>query len=192
MSNDLEIELKLPLVNSKEVEAFLNKEATFRYESLQHDRYFNAPHRNFLADSDNVNEWFRVRLTGDKAQINYKDFQPHDSNIKTHCKEYEADVSSYDQLAHILEALNFTKLIDVKKTRKAWDYMDTEVSIDLVEGLGEYIELEYKGKPTDVQTARAHLFAVLKKLGAKTGELDTRGYPYLLLEKSGLISNQSS
>jgi adenylate cyclase class 2 len=188
MSNDVEIELKLPLTNSKEVEALLNKQADFQYESFQHDVYYNAPHRNFLENTDNVNEWLRVRLTEGKAQINYKDFQPHDTKVKTHCIEYEAGVDSEDQLGKILEALNFVKLVDVKKTRKAWHYMDTEVSVDSVEGLGDYIEIEYKGKHTDdIQTARDHLFEVLKTLGAITGELDTRGYPYLMLEKSGLL-----
>jgi adenylate cyclase class 2 len=187
MSNDVEIELKLPLINIQEVEALLSEKATFRYESFQHDTYYNAPHRNFLKDSDNVNEWFRVRIAEGKAQINYKDFQPHNSKIKTHCTEYEANVDSEEQLSKILVAMDFAKLVDVKKTRKAWDYMDTEVSIDLVEGLGNYIEVEYKGKHTDVQIARDHLFEVLKMLGAKTGELDTRGYPYLVLEKHGLL-----
>jgi adenylate cyclase class 2 len=185
--SDVEIELKLPLKNRKEVEALLNKLADFKHKSFQHDAYYNAPHRDFLENSDNVNEWFRVRLSEGEAQINYKDFQPHDAKIKTHCIEYEANVDSEDQLNKILEALNFVRLIDVKKLRKAWHYLDTEVSIDSVENLGDFIEIEYKGSHTDVDTARDHLFAVLKKLGAKTGELDTRGYPYLLLEKRGLL-----
>jgi adenylate cyclase, class 2 len=187
MSNGVEIELKLPLRNGKQVEAFLNKKAEVAYTSFQHDMYYNAPHRDFLQDTNNVNEWFRIRLAEGKAQINYKDWLPHDTKAKTHCKEFEANVDSYEQLRQILDALNFSKLIDVKKTRKAWNYADVEVSIDLVEGLGEYIELEYKGRQTDVQLARDHLFKVLGELGAKTGELDRRGYPYLLLQKRGLL-----
>jgi predicted adenylyl cyclase CyaB len=146
MSNDIEIELKLPLLNGEEVESFLHKSATFKYESFQHD-----------------------------------------TKLKTHCIEYETNVDSYDQLRKILEALNFAKLVDVKKTRKAWDYMDTEVSVDSVEGLGSYIEVEYKGRLTEVKKAREHLFDVLKTIGAKTGKLDLRGYPYLVLEKQGLL-----
>jgi adenylate cyclase class 2 len=188
MSTDVEIEIKLPLINAKEVEAALNNQAEFQYQSFQHDVYYNAPHRNFLEDSDNVNEWFRVRVAEGKAQINYKDFQPHDAKVKTHCIEYEAGVDSEDQLSKILQALNFVKLVDVKKTRKAWRYMDTEVSVDSVEGLGDFIEVEYKGKRMNIKAARHHLFEVLKTLGAQTGELDTRGYPYLMLEKLGLLS----
>ena len=187
MGKDIEIELKLPLSNSKEVGDFLDKNAMFKYKSFQHDAYYNAPHRNFLENSDNVNEWFRIRIAEGKAQINYKDWQPHDTKLKTHSTEYETNVESYEQLGKILDALNFTKLIDVKKTRKAWDYMDTEVSIDSVEELGDFIEVEYKGDLKDIDAARKHLFKVLKTLTAKTGELDRRGYPYLLLDKHGLL-----
>lgn len=187
MTKNIEIELKLPLLNGSEVAKFLTKNGTFKFEAFQHDVYYNAPNRNFLENSDNVNEWFRVRIANGKAQVNYKDWQPHESKIKTHCNEFETNVDSFEQLSEILNALNFMKLIDVKKTRKAWDYMDAEVSIDSVEGLGDFIEIEYKGEIENVEDARKHLFKILKKLAARTKELDIRGYPYLLLEKNALL-----
>jgi adenylate cyclase class 2 len=187
MVKNVEIELKLPLLNGSEVEKFLAKNAEYKYESNQHDLYFNPPHRDFLANKDNVNEWLRIRLSGDKAQINYKDWQPHDKKLKTHCQEFETNVDSYEQLDEILKALNFIKLIEVKKLRKVWLYKDAEVSIDSVEGLGQFIEVEYKGDLQDIELARKYLFDILIVIGAKTRELDVRGYPYLLLEKKGLM-----
>lgn len=188
MSKDIEIELKLPLHNAAEVIDFLSANAVFKYKSFQHDVYYNTPHRDFLADKSNVSEWLRIRIEKDKAQINYKDFQPHESSIKTHCKEYETDVASYEQLAKIFDALDFKKLIDVKKTRKAWDYKDTEVSVDSVEDLGEYLEVEYKGDSiTDIEAARAYLHTIVEAVGAETGKLERRGYPYLLLAQKKLL-----
>lgn len=187
MSKDIEIELKLPLQNAATIIRFLTKEAAFKYEASQYDVYYNPPHRNFLKDRDNVYEWLRLRRFGDKAQITYKDWVPHEAQVKTHATEYETDIASYDQLTKILHALDFKELIVVRKLRKAWGYMDSEVSIDVVDELGTFIEIEYKGELENVMEAREHLDAVLKKIGAKTGELDTRGYPYLLLEKKGLL-----
>lgn len=189
MPKNTEIELKLPLLNGDEVIKYLSRNAKFAFESFQHDVYYNPAHRNFLEDEDNVNEWLRIRVAEEKAQINYKDWQPHDTKIKTHCTEYETNVDSYDQLQKILSALNFTKLVEVKKTRQAWNYMDVEISIDSVEGLGDFIELEYKGKLNDVVAVRKVLFEVLQKLGARTEELDIRGYPYLLMEKNDLFKS---
>lgn len=187
MANDVEIELKLPLKNREAVIDFLHNKAKFKYEKQQHDTYFNAPHRDFLQDPDNVDEWLRIRIAGETAQINYKDWQPHDKREKTHCTEYETEVASSDQLLKIFTALNFVKITDVKKLRRSWDYKEAEISIDSVEELGDYIEVEYKGSLKDVEEVRRHLFAVLAELGAETGKIDYRGYPYLLLEKKGLI-----
>jgi len=70
-----------------------------------------------------------------------------------------------------LDALDFKKLIEVKKTRKAWRFMDTEVSLDTVEDLGEYLEVEYKSSLTDIAEVRVHLHKVVENLGAKKGLL---------------------
>lgn len=187
MANNIEIELKLPLLNAEKVRAYLKSHGKHSYTSEQRDIYYNAPHRDFLANPDEVNEWFRVRVEKDKAHLNYKDWQPHDTAIKTHAIEYETNLDSFEQLSNILNALDFTKLVEVNKLREAYDILETEVSIDTVEDLGSFIELEYKGKGSDIEAARAHLHEVLRKIGAETGELDTRGYPYLLLEKNNLL-----
>lgn len=183
----MEIELKLPLKNGKDVINFLNQNGKFKYENYQDDSYYNPAHRDFLENKDNVSEWLRIRKDGDKALITYKDWQPHETRIKTHAIEYETGIDSYDQVEKIFDALNFRKLIHVKKIRKSWDYSNTEISIDEVEELGSFIEVEYKGSLKDVGEAREHLFKVLKQIGAETGELEIRGYPYQLLAKKGLM-----
>jgi adenylate cyclase class 2 len=191
MPKNIEIELKFQLLNTDAVIAFLTKHAAFQYESFQHDIYYNAPHRDFLENEANISEWLRVRVEKDKAQLNYKDWQPHESSIKTHCKEFETEVGSYEQLRLILKVLNFKKLIEVKKTRRAWLYADVEVSLDAVEGLGEYLELEYKGKLTNIEEARHYLHTVAEAIGAKTKGLDLKGYPFGLLKAKSLLKQSA-
>ena len=185
---DIEVELKFQIMNSTNVITYLKNVAEFKYESFQHDVYYNPPHRDFLADKTNISEWLRVRIEKDGAQITYKDWQPRDNPIKTHCVELETIVGSYEQLSRILEALDFKQLVDVKKTRRAWEYLDTEISLDIVEDLGEYLEVEYKGsKLNDIKAIREHLHTVVREIGAKTGEPDLKGYPFGLLKKKRLI-----
>lgn len=191
MAKNIEIELKFKLHNAGAVEAYLTANAAHQYTSFQHDVYFNPPHRDFLQDQTNISEWLRIRVQPDKAQINYKDWQPRDNPVKTHCIEYETDVASYEQLRHILDALNFSQLIEVKKTRKAWLFKDAEVSIDSVEELGDYIEVEYKGNSLEnVDKVRDYLHSIVTELGAKTDGLDLKGYPFGLLEKKGLLKQE--
>jgi len=188
MTKNIEVELKFQLLNKSEVAAFLTDRADFRYTSFQHDIYYNAPDRDFLADQGNISEWLRIRVEKDKAQINYKDWHPRDNPIKTHCTEYETEVGSFEQLSLILDALGFKKLIEVKKTRKAWLYKDAEVSIDEVDELGWYLEAEYKGDELqDVAEIRAHLQSIVDDIGAKTRGPDIKGYPFGLLKKKGLV-----
>lgn len=185
---DIEVELKYRLINPDAIVVTLTSKAKFKYESFQHDIYYNPPHRDFLQDKANISEWFRVRIEKDGAQITYKDWQPRENSIKTHCIEFETMVGSSEQLIHILDALNFVKLIEVKKTRRAWDYLDTEISLDKVEDLGDFLEVEYKGsKLNDIKSIRRHLHEVVKSIGAQTDELDLKGYPFGLLSKKGLI-----
>lgn len=126
-------------------------------------------------------------MTDHGAQINYKDFQPHEEKIKTHAIEYETNVDSSYQLQKILNALNFTKLVEVKKHRRSWNYEHTEISLDSVEGIGDYIEVKYKGNLQDIETVRKHLLTVLGSINAQTGELEHRGYPHFVLAKQGLL-----
>lgn len=192
MASDVEIELKFPIHNSNRVIDFLNQNAEFKHEKRQHDIYYNHPSRDFLADKTDVNEWFRIRIGGDEAEVNYKDFQPHGAKMKTHCIEYETAVSSYDQLSKILDALGFRELIAVKKTRQIWMYDDVEISMDEVDELGSFIELEYKGQMSDVAEVRKYLHEVLRTIGANEGTPASRGYPHMLLISKGLISDSQS
>lgn len=185
MAKDVEVELKYRLKNIQTVIEFLTKNAKFKHDKNQHDVYYNHPHRNFLEDINNVCEWLRIRVYGNKAEITYKDYLPRDSKIKTHCTEFETTVASYDQLTKILGALNFKKLIDVIKYRRSWDFKDTEISIDIVKDLGEFIEIEYTGKLDNIEAIRKYLFEIMKMIPAEVGDLDTKGYPYLLLEING-------
>lgn len=187
MASDIEIELKFPIYNADQVINFLEQNAKFKHIKRQHDIYYNHPSRDFLADNENVNEWFRIRVSGDEAELNYKDFQPHGAKMRTHCIEYETAVTSYDQLSKILDALDFKELITVKKSRKIWIFKDVEISMDEVDELGSFIELEYKGQNSNVDEVRDYLHETLRDIGANVGALELKGYPHMLLLARGLL-----
>lgn len=182
MSNQKEIEIKFPLLNSAQVINTLEKIADFKDEAHQIDEYFNAPHRDFT-DKPRVCEWLRLRTSNGKYSINYKDYSP-----EIFCHEYESEISSKEDFNSLLKALNFEPLITVNKTRKIFDFTDVEISIDEVVDLGSYIEIEYKGSSENIDDIRIHLFDVLHKLNAEVGTQDKRGYPYELLIKTGKIT----
>ena len=62
-------------------------------------------------------------------------------------------------------------------------YKDVEISIDQVEELGAFIELEITTHFDDPKVAKSYLYDIVKEIGAEVGEEDYRGYPFILLEK---------
>ena len=73
-------------------------------------------------------------------------------------------------------------VVVVNKKRRKYIYQDYEVALDTVEGLGDFVEIEYKGKQkVDVKEITAEMIAFLKQHDCGKIELNNGGYPYMLL-----------
>lgn len=178
---DIEIEIKVTLENSKPLHEFLKKNATFEYKSVQVDEYFTPAHRNFLKGNP-MREWLRLRKADGKSSINYKYYHFDDQGRSTYCDEYETEVKDIKTMEKIFKALNVESQVIVKKERNVWRYKDYEVALDTVKGLGEFVEIEYKGKTMkDPSTVRKGMIQFLKKIGVGKIVADYVGYPSILL-----------
>ncbi len=181
----IEIELKFPLLNPKELIEKLNSFAKLKKTGdLQKDTYYLPPHRNFL-DKKPVSEWLRLRESEKEGSLNYKKWHNEDGKNTVSCDEFETKIGDIEALQSIFGNLDFKSIIVVEKTRNIWEYKDAEIAIDEVKGLGFYIELEAKGDFENIEEAKNYLYEVLKELGAEVGEQDFEGYPYKLLKKTG-------
>jgi hypothetical protein len=49
--------------------------------------------------------------------------------------------------------------------------------------------LEAKGEFTDIEEAKAHLHKIAKEIWTQLEDQDKKWYPYVLLEKNGIIKN---
>ncbi len=181
--NNIEIELKFPLLNKHEVIDYLNENAVFSYEKDQHDIYYNAPHRNFLTNPNRIDERLRIRIMEDNnAEITYKDCSPWE-----YFNELETTIWSYQTMKEIFSVLNFKEIAEVKKKRKAWMYKNIEVSVDQVESLWDFIEVEYKWTWKDIQSIRESLHKILEEIEAKVWKESKEWYPHLLMKKNGVL-----
>ncbi len=122
-----------------------------------------------------------------RAIINYKHYYPENARDATHCEEAETEVSSAEEARRILLSLGFQELVVVRKERASFVYGDFEVSPDSVEGLGLFAEVEALRDFGGTGATRAAVFAEARSLGIDVSKRDLRGYPYLLLEKAGLL-----
>ena len=82
----------------------------------------------------------------------------------------------------IFLSLDLKPLIAVDKTRKKWNYENYEIAFDKVVGLGDFVEIEYKGKDeVEPKIETEKMINFLKGLGCGDIELNNGGYPMLLL-----------
>ncbi len=182
----MEIEIKVKIERSENLQKLLESEGKLKYTDKQIDEYYTPAHKNFVS-VEPVVEWLRLRDSNGKFSINYKHWIAGDDGQTNHCDEHETKIENLEAMRNILKALDFKYLITVNKERRAWDYKDYEISFDRVEGLGDFVEIEYKGSDTDSKKITDEMMEFLKNLDCGEITRDFRGYPYLLLEKAGLI-----
>lgn len=179
---DTEIEIQVNIENSKPLTDFLENNAEFKSEKHQIDDYFSPIHRDFTGVRP-VKEWLRLRDSGGKYSINYKNWH-YDKNGKSHhCDEYETKIDDLSQFKKILDVLNFKSVVKVDKVRKTWIYKDYEIAIDSVKGLGNFVEIEYIGgeEKVDPEKITEEMVNFLKKVGCGKIKRNYVGYPFQLL-----------
>lgn len=187
--DDIEVEIKLKVGKAPflKVKRILAKEGKFQKKSIQIDQYFTPSHRNFLKPKYPF-EWVSIRKRGGKGVLNYKHFYPEGAEVKTHSDEYEIETKNLPQLEKLFKALDFKSLVTVKKEREVYIYKKLyEIAFDKVAGLGCFIEIESLNNSGGVAKTREKLFEFAKFLGLGSVKADERGYPYLLMDKKGLL-----
>jgi len=182
MSEDKEIEIQVQIEFSDNLISFLRSNAKFVGEKHQVDRYFSPPHRNFIGVRP-VKEWLRLRDSSGKYSINYKHWYYDKNGRSSHCDEYETVVENIDQLEKIFTVLDIKKLVVVDKIRKLYLYQDYEIAIDSIKGLGDFVEIEYKGKlgSQTPSVITKGMISFLKKINCGKVTRNYVGYPFQLL-----------
>ncbi len=187
--NDTEIEIKIKLDKESfsKVREKVENCAKFIKKVQQTDEYFTPAHSNFVEPKFPF-EWLSIRKRGGKAILNYKHFHPENAEIHTHCDELETEINNPEGMRKIFSALGFKKLVVVDKEREVFVYEDEfEIALDVVKDLGYFIEIETMKDFGSVEEARKRLFEFAKILGVDVSNPDLRGYPFLMMEKKGLL-----
>jgi adenylate cyclase, class 2 len=138
----LEIEIKAKIDSIDDMEKYLcERGAVFRGQSLEDDTYYNHPSRDFRE----THEALRVRASDNAGScITYKGpVLPGRAKSRF---EAESDIEDPAVLQKILTELGFRYGGRVKKIRRFYDYKGATVTLDQVDGVGAYIEIEKIGE----------------------------------------------
>ncbi len=179
---DKEIEIQVQVEDSKKLFSFLKKSAKFIGQEHQVDTYYSPQHRNFIKKRP-IKEWLRLRKSSKGFSINYKNWHYDKNGRSNYCDEYESKIESIESVEKIIKALNVKELVVVDKLRKIWKYKDYEISMDSVKKLGDFVEIEYKGKKNTKKpsTITKEMIDFIKEFNPGRISRNYVGYPFQIL-----------
>ncbi len=176
-----EVELKFPAADLPDIRDRLSQlGATITGPRLETDLYFAHPARDFRK----TDEALRIRSRAEQNFVTYKG-PKIDATTKTR-REIELPVQPGPEAAEawvaLLETLGFTLAGEVRKSRlKAavvWQGREVEGSLDDVQGLGTFVELELMVPAEGIEAAKDCIQSLARALGLKDSE--RRSYLELL------------
>ena len=165
----IEVEVKAKIENFQDMEKKLEKLGAIKSKKeFQEDIYFNSP----IVDFAKTDEALRIRTTKENDNTNifitYKGPKIN-SESKTR-KEIEIKIEDSAKCSEIFQHLGFEKVRAVKKNRQYYTYENFEISLDDVEGLNPYMEIEIALEDgSDYSEAQDKIFELFKELGITDG-----------------------
>ncbi len=178
-----EVEQKFPVADMRALETrLLTLGAEISQPHSEVDLYFAHPSRDF-AETD---EALRIRRKGAECCITYKG-PKIDQTTKTRREiELPLEAESFEDWTPLLQALGFAPVAEVRKSRRKaaipWQDRQVEGSLDDVEGVGTFFELELIVDEQQLETAKACLASLADAL--ELAHSERRSYLELLLERS--------
>lgn len=140
-----------------------------RHRVEQVDTYFDAPHRAFA----DTGESLRVRVEETDQQttteLTYKGPLVEEAS-KTR-EELTTGLTDLEATTAILETLGFERASTVRKVRQRFDHDEFTITLDTVDGLGEFLEIETDvDTEAEVEAARERAVEILQECGLDAEE----------------------
>ena len=169
---EMEIKVKLTKEEYEKMYKMLKSVGKFLLQSNQQDIYYRSDY--FGSGS---NKLLRLRLSGNKKVLTYKTY-----NNNMYCEEYEVEIDNSNNLMKIFDSIGLKKITEVKKERYIYSYQDKyEISLDKVDNLGYFIEIEVKGTINNYFEEYDDLLKNSRNLGLNLNNIEQKRYPQLMI-----------
>jgi adenylate cyclase class 2 len=173
---DIEIEAKLK-VDSPDVvaERLSQLGAEFVEEQVQIDSYFDDANRSMTTGDKCLR--LRQEQAGDNERVYLTYKGAREKGQFKRRPEVEVELKDWQSAEGLLSALGFEKVLGFEKARRLWHIGGCSVSLDKLELLGEFMEIE---GPNEEKIA-----VVQKSLGLENVAHIPQSYATLMAEKLG-------
>ncbi|MEA1999176.1 MAG: class IV adenylate cyclase [Euryarchaeota archaeon] len=178
----IEVETKLKINNIEQMEDRLKGlKGTYKDEKTELDLYFDHQDTRIFRNGGAL----RVRDADGKYRLTYKG--PKKDDETTSREEIEIGIESAREMQKILAELGFYMLCEVRKQRKTYLLGDLIVTLDEVEGLGEFIELEGKASnDAEYKEKKKEIFMLLNDLELSSEVISKKSYLEMILDEKRL------
>jgi adenylate cyclase, class 2 len=181
MKTEIEIKIQIIEDQGKHLVEWLDKNSTNKKIVYQVEHYLNNPLTSFIFTSQegyrDSKDFLRIRFSSGKDSLCLKQWHSSDNNSSlTHCDEYETEVQNGEEVLRLFRALGYTEEVIIKKTRVSYTTLNFDISIDEVENLGHFMEIELIAEVETVQLGLSLIYDFLKKRGLYRFRKMERGY----------------
>ncbi|MCL7417171.1 MAG: class IV adenylate cyclase [Halalkalicoccus sp.] len=175
-----EVEMKVR-ANHEQVRRALDEHGATPLDTItQRDTYYDAPTRDF-GETDEALRIRRETEDGDeRAKLTYKG--PLVGETSKTREEYETELGDGDVMGSILDSLGFAPVETVEKRRERFSIAEYVVTLDTVDGLGEFVEVETEAREKGIDAARAGVTETVEALGLDPDAEIRTSYLELLLD----------
>nr|MDO8079118.1 class IV adenylate cyclase [Candidatus Freyarchaeota archaeon] len=177
----IEVEIKCPINDSEEIAEKLIRKVNAKFVKTvsQKDFYLQHPSRNF----EETDEAIRIRDSDEGTQLTYKG--PKIDALSKTREELCVYVDNFETILKIFERIGFLPIAKVVKSRIIFHIEGSIIaSVDKVQDLGNFIELESEAKDyTQVEAKREELFSILDKLGLSRENTERKSYLELIMSR---------
>ncbi len=177
-----EVEIQAKIKNPREVEKKLRKAGKFVKVRKQTDKYFVTPQRDFFSKNPPI-EYLRVRYEEGRSHLNYSFLHFKNDGWLDVTDEYETLVNNPKIVEQIFKKIGLIQKVTVSKTRKYFDFGKFEVTLDHVNNLGDFMEVEAKNVKGSVGKTKKACMDFLNSLDIEYEVKAEMGYPRMLYQK---------
>ncbi|MEA2051957.1 MAG: class IV adenylate cyclase [Euryarchaeota archaeon] len=175
----IEVETKLKINNIGQMEERLKGlKGMYKGEKTELDLYFDHQDTQIFRNGGAL----RVRDADGKYRLTYKG--PKKDDETTSREEIEIGIESAREMQKILAELGFYVLCEVKKQRKTYLLRDLVITLDDVEDLGEFIEVEGKASNEEAyMKKKKEIFMLLNDLELSSEKISQKSYLEMSLDE---------
>lgn len=149
--------------------------ASKQSSSHEHDEYFK-----FGLDVER-RLVLRIRKKAGRSLLTFKGSSKIPEDVAW--QEWETEAPDPDALEKLLLSNGLVRVVTIDKKRETYKHNDFEINLDLIEGLGEFVEVELIGDDAEACKQRLEQF-LEKDLGILPSAFVKKGYVPLMLEET--------